>query len=277
MIEKQRSRLHKDRRAFRRNRIFTTRRTFKRRRRNALFALGALALLVLVTVLASPLYTNLLSARGDTAVQRVEAPSVANAPEPVADLQAQAEQEASGQAAADQENTPEQGATGQEAAVPPPPEDPTLYLTVPRLGLYGHTVRNDDSQWALDTGAIKIPSTGFPWQGGANTYIAGHRIGWPGTETYYQFYNLPTMQSGDEVYLTDANGSVYTYQVSDIFAVSPSDTWVTEPIAGRNMISLQTCTETPNDWWTIGPRLFESGPDSGRLVVQADKVAVDYA
>ena len=276
-MEKQRSWSHKGRYAFRRDRIFTTKRTFKRRRRNALFALGALALLVLVTFLASSLYTELLSARGDTAVQRVETPSGTNAPEPVADLQAQAEQEAAEQAAAEQENTPEQKVDKQEAAAPAPPEDPTLYLTVPRLGIYDHTVRNDDSQWALDTGAVKIPSTGFPWQGGANTYIAGHRIGWPNTETYYQFYNLPTMQAGDDVYLTDANGTVYTYKVSDIFAVSPSEVWVTEPTAGRDMVSLQTCTETPDDWWTIGPKLFESGPDSGRLVVQADKVAVDYA
>ncbi|MGB3683158.1 MAG: class E sortase [Rubrobacteraceae bacterium] len=199
---------------------------------------------------------------------------MAEAPEPVADMKAPAEEtsaenQASAQAAAGPEAAPE--------AAPPPPEDPTLYLTVPRLDIYGDTVRNDDSQWALDTGAVKIPSTGFPWQDGANTYIAGHRIGWPGTETYYQFYDLPTMQAGDEVYLTDANGTVYTYRVSDIFAVSPSDVWVTDPIAGRDMISLQTCTETPNDWWTIGPKLFESGPDSGRLIVQADKVAVDPA
>ncbi|MDQ4106971.1 MAG: class E sortase [Actinomycetota bacterium] len=161
--------------------------------------------------------------------------------------------------------------------VPPPPDDPTLYLTVPRLELYGHTVRNDDSQWALDEGAIKLPPTGFPWQGGANTYIAGHRIGWPNTESYYQFYNLPAMQEGDRVILSDANGTVYTYEVSEIFAVSPHEAWVTNPIAGRDMVTLQTCTESPNDWWTIGPKLYSSGPESGRLVVRADKVATDYA
>ena len=48
----------------------------------------------------------------------------------------------------------------------------------------------------MDLGAVKLPSTGFPWQGGANTYIAAHRIGWPGTESDYQFYNLPAMQNG---------------------------------------------------------------------------------
>jgi sortase A len=49
--------------------------------------------------------------------------------------------------------------------------------------------------------------------------------------------------------------------------------WVTEPVAGRDMITLQVCTESPDDWWTIGPSLMSSGPDSGRLMVQADLVS----
>ena len=62
-----------------------------------------------------------------------------------------------------------------EAPPPPPlaPQDPTLYLTIPRLGVYGHVVRNDDSEAALDLGAIKLPESGFPWEGSeTNTYIA---------------------------------------------------------------------------------------------------------
>ena len=126
----------------------------------------------------------------------------------------------------------------------------------------------------MDLGAIKVPGTGFPWEeGDTNTYIAGHRIGWPGTESYYQFYDLPSMQPGDEVILEDSEGRVYEYRVTEIFAVSPSDTWVTQPIPGRDVVSLQTCTETPDDWWTLGPGLYGCGPDSGRLVVRADRVA----
>ncbi len=154
------------------------------------------------------------------------------------------------------------------------PEDPTTYLTVPRLGVYGHTVRNDSSEEALAMGAIKVPETGFPWEeGDTNTYIAGHRIGWPGTESDYQFYDLPLMQQGDEVILEDSEGRVYNYRVTEIFAVSPSDTWVAQPIPGRDVVSLQTCTETPDDWWTIGPSLYGGGPESGRLVVRADRVS----
>ena len=179
-----------------------------------------------------------------------------------------AEKRAAEKAAAEKE--------AEEAATPPPPSDPTMSLTVPRLGLYGDTVRNSAKPNDLHRGAIKVPVTGFPWEGGANTYIAGHRVGFAGTESYYQFYDLPAMQKDDAVYLTDANGTTYEYRVTEIFAVSPSENWVTAPIPGRDIVTLQTCTESLTDWWTLGPNLYNSTPGSGRLVVQADKVAVDY-
>lgn len=160
-----------------------------------------------------------------------------------------------------------------ESAAVDPPEDPTLYLTVPRLGIQGHTVRNDRSEEALGLGAIKLPATGFPWEEGANTYIACHRLGFPGNQSFNQCLSLPSMQSGDEVTLTDADGTVYGYRVSEVFAVGPNDTYVTEPVAGRDVVTLQTCTETPNDWVTLGPRLISSGPESGRLIVRADRIA----
>jgi sortase A len=77
------------------------------------------------------------------------------------------------------------------------------------------------------------------------------------------------------VYLTDANGTTYEYRVTEKFAVSPSENWVTEPVAGRDMITLQTCTDSvdPSTWWDITPKLMQAGPDTGRLVVRADKVA----
>ena len=244
-------------------------RVFRRRRRRGFFALCALAALVAALALAglgaSASVGDPATGAGGGPVARVDAPAVADAPEPVADLEAQAEREAAKEKAAEGEKKQE--------ATPPAPEDPTMYLTVPSLGIYGHTVRNDDSQRALDLGAIKVPETGFPWEKpSTNTYIAGHRVGWPGTESYYQFYNLPAMQKGDEVVLEDTNGTVYTYRVTEIFAVHPWETRVTKPIPGRDVVSLQTCTESVDDWWTLGPNLFSGGPESGRLVVRADRV-----
>lgn len=269
MLEKQ-----KFRRPAATQRVPGNKRVFRKRRRAGFYAFFALVVLALIGLgLASP-FGNPLSDASGGPVQRVDTPAVADAPEAVADRAAEqkAEQERKEQEAAERQAAEERAAE-REAAAPPPPEDPTMYLTVPRLGVYGHTIRNDDSEQALDLGAIKVPYTGFPWQEeDTNTYIAGHRIGWPNTESYYQFYDLPAMQQGDEVFLEDSNGKVYRYQVTEMFAVSPSETWVTEPIPGRDVVSLQTCTETVDDWWTIGPGLYGGGPESGRLVVRADRV-----
>jgi sortase A len=181
------------------------------------------------------------------------------------------EQEEASQETADEEEKAAEEEEAERAVAAP--EDPTLYLTVPRLGVYSHRVLNDNSEWALDLGAIKIPESGFPWEKeDTNTYMACHRIGWPGTESYNQCLNLPLMQKGDEVFLQDTNGTVYKYQVSEVFAIRPFDVWVANPLPGRDVVSLQTCTENPNDWWTLGPGLFGGGPESGRLVVRADRV-----
>ena len=255
-------------------------RKFKRRTRTGIFVLASLALLIL----ASLAYSGFVSALrgGSETVGRVEAPVVEEAPEAISEEPAaekQAREEAARQRAAEEEEARQRAAeekaaeerAAAEAAITP--EDPTMYLSVPKLGVYGHTVKNDSSEEALAQGAIKVPGTGFPWEEkSTNTYIAGHRIGWPGTESDYQFYNLPLMQQGDEVTLEDSEGRVYKYQVTEIFAVSPSDNYVMEAIPGRDVVSLQTCTETPDDWWTIGPSLYAGGPESGRLVVRADRV-----
>jgi sortase A len=163
-------------------------------------------------------------------------------------------------------------ANAEEKRSAPAGGDRTLFLTIPRLGVYGHTVRNDDSQAALDQGAIKLPSTGFPWEENANTYISGHRVGYRGTESYYQFLDLPSMQKGDEVIVEDADGGRYVYAVTKVFAVEPQDSWVTDPVPGKDLLTLQTCTESVEDWQTIGPKLLVSSPDTGRLIVRAERV-----
>ncbi len=151
------------------------------------------------------------------------------------------------------------------------PSDPTMYLSVPSLGISGTPVIDENSEAALTAGTMHLPGTGFPWEQGANTYIAGHRVGYPGTPSDRIFYDLPSISMGDEITLTDANGETYTYAVSEIFAVTPYDTWVTGP-TGTDTVTLQVCTETPDDWFTIGPRLMSSGPESGRLIVRGVRV-----
>ena len=75
---------------------------------------------------------------------------------------------------------------------------------------------------ALDANAaIHLEGTGFPWQKDANVYIAGHRLGYPNTGSFLSFFDLNKLQDGDEVFVTDANGTKYTYKVFREFAVSP--------------------------------------------------------
>jgi sortase A len=108
------------------------------------------------------------------------------------------------------------------------PDDKTLYLTVPALGLTEVPVYNSVEEEKLKKSVVHIPATGFPWQEGANTYIAGHRLGYEGTGSYLVFYYLDQLGDGDEI----------TAQK----VVDPDNVGVMEPEAGRSLVSLQTCT-----------------------------------
>jgi sortase A len=142
------------------------------------------------------------------------------------------------------------------------PKESTMTLTVPAMNRVQEVpVYNGSAgdKAALHDGALHLRGTGFPWQRGANVYIAGHRLGFPGTKSYLVFWDLNKLENGDEVILTDANGTRYTYAVFKKFIVSPKAYHITQPVAGRNIVSLQTCTL----------------PDyAGRLIVQAELTSV---
>ena len=122
------------------------------------------------------------------------------------------------------------------------PKDKTLYLTVPAMGLSGVPVYNSTSEDALAKSTIHVPATGFPWQAGANSYIAGHRIGYTGSGSLYIFYDLDKVQTGDEILLKDSNGGEYYYRVDKKEVVDPSNVEVMNPVAGKSVVTLQTCT-----------------------------------
>ena len=122
------------------------------------------------------------------------------------------------------------------------PDDKTLYLSVPKLGLEDVTAYNSVSEEKLKKSTVHIPATGFPWQKGANTYIAGHRLGYEGTNSYLVFYYLEQLVEGDEIQLEDSAGTTYTYHVTDQLVVDPDNVEVMEPEEGKSLVSLQTCT-----------------------------------
>ena len=127
-----------------------------------------------------------------------------------------------------------------------PPKNTALKLTVPAMKeIEDDTIptgTGTDEALFRDYAGVHLRDTGFPWQKNANVYIAGHRIGFPGTDSNLAFYDLEDLKKGDKVYLKDAEGRKYTYQVFKKLVVPPTDLCVLRPIKGKNIVSLQTCT-----------------------------------
>ena len=121
-----------------------------------------------------------------------------------------------------------------------------MKITVPRLGLKNVAVRTGSRQAELDKeGILHLRGTGLPWIAGSNTFITGHALGFPWTRVPYAFYKLDKMKPGDEIFVYDKAGHKYTFRVYDLMTVQPSDYWVTYPVDGKTVISLQSCVPIP--------------------------------
>jgi sortase (surface protein transpeptidase) len=80
------------------------------------------------------------------------------------------------------------------------PESKELELTVPALdrvdGVPVYDAPESGYEKALHDGVVHVRGTGFPWQDVANVYIAGHRVGYPGTKSNLVFWDLGKLQNG---------------------------------------------------------------------------------
>jgi sortase A len=141
------------------------------------------------------------------------------------------------------------------------PRDKTLRVTVPKMNqVHNSTIPyaggTDENAFRNHAG-VHLRGTGFPWQRQANVYIAGHRLGYVGTPSFLAFWDLNRLEIGDKIFVTDSTGRRYVYRVFKDFVVDPTDVFVTQPLKGKNIVTLQTCTL----------------PDySRRLIVQAERV-----
>ncbi len=122
------------------------------------------------------------------------------------------------------------------------PEDKTLKLTVPKMkrikDVTVPTAMPDQEALRINA-AVRIPGTGLPWEQETNVYIAGHELGYLGTPSFRAFYDLKKLEKGDKIYITDADGNEYTYEIFEILIVQPDDLWVLDTLEGRNIVSLQ--------------------------------------
>ena len=127
------------------------------------------------------------------------------------------------------------------------PPGAIMSLTVGSMGLHDVPVLNSDSTRALDMGVVHLPDTSLPWSDTPerNVYLAGHRLGWPGTGSHLVFYRLNELTGGERVTIRDRQGRRYDYRVIESFTVGPEDDWVTGRVKGRDLLTLQTCTPIP--------------------------------
>ena len=151
------------------------------------------------------------------------------------------------------------GQEGGSTRVVREPESKMLRVTIPGM----QQVRNSKVPYAASDNedafrryaGVHLQGTGDPWDREANVYIAGHRLGYPATDSFLAFWDLNMLEKGDKIFVTDADGKRYVYKVFREFIVSPTQVSVTRPLDGRNVLTLQTCTL----------------PDySRRLIVQAE-------
>ena len=141
------------------------------------------------------------------------------------------------------------------------PEDRRLRITVPAMSrihdrVIPYATATDEDAFR-NYAAVHLRGTGNPWNRQANVYIAGHRLGYVGTPSFLAFWDLNKVDVGDKIYVTDSTGKRYVYKVFKDYVVDPTDLHVLQPLEGKNIVTLQTCTL----------------PDySRRLIVQAERV-----
>jgi sortase A len=140
------------------------------------------------------------------------------------------------------------------------PPGAIMGLTINALSLRNVPVISSNTTRALDQGVIHVPGTSYPWSDTPerNVYLAGHRLGWPGTGSHLVFYRLNELGGGERVTLRGPQGGRYHYMVIESFVVGAEDDWVTGRVRGRDLLTLQTCTPIPT---------FEK-----RLIVRAERI-----
>ena len=124
-------------------------------------------------------------------------------------------------------------------------ETGAVRLSVARLGISNLRVPTGETQTELNReGILRLGEGGLPDKKGSNTFIVGHALGYPSTRVRFVFRHLEKMRPGDEIML-QSGGKRYNFKVYDLLTVRPQDYWVTYPVTGKTIISLQSCTPYP--------------------------------
>jgi sortase A len=222
------------------------------RSRNLVLIVAALVMVVMVVALAA------CSSAGQSSGDQGQAPQKKATQEQskkqkTAEKKGSAEKQAPAKKMTDEARSkqvaPKMGTEGEAGGgknLVEPPKKQRLKLTIPAMKRIKEdpipTGLGTDEKLFHDYAGVHLKASGFPWKKTANVYIAGHRIGFPGTRSNLSFYDLEDLKNGDKVYLEDADGRKYTYVVYKKLIVDPTNLSVINPIKGKNIVSLQTCT-----------------------------------
>jgi LPXTG-site transpeptidase (sortase) family protein len=111
------------------------------------------------------------------------------------------------------------------------------YLIIPKIGVDIPIVDSDNSAWALNHGAWRMPQTSTPDKG-SNTVIAGHRFKYlpPSNLT---FYLLDKLAVGDK-FMIIWSGKLYNYQVTETKIVPPTEVSILDATE-KSQVTLLTC------------------------------------
>lgn len=120
-------------------------------------------------------------------------------------------------------------------------------LAIPSLGIaapvqYVTEQSEKAFQKALQDGVVHYPGSSMPGQPG-NVYIFGHSSDYVWSRGKYKsiFALLPKVKTGAEIKLTDSNGYLYTYLVTNQFVVDPNNVEVlSQETHGKHLLTVQT-------------------------------------
>jgi sortase A len=115
----------------------------------------------------------------------------------------------------------------------------SLNISAPVIEPAGKT--EDDFQVALRSGTVHYPGTAYPGQKG-NVYIFGHSSDFAFTPGNFKtvFALLPRIEIGAQIKLTDEEGIIYYYKVTDKFVVDANRTDVLDQDTSKSILTLQT-------------------------------------
>ena len=120
------------------------------------------------------------------------------------------------------------------------------FLTISSIGVKVPVVYVDQKsetvfQKALQSGVVHYPGTALPGQAG-NVYIFGHSSDYAWVKSNYKsvFALLPRMKIGDMIQITDADGKIFEYRVTETKVIVPTDLSVLAQDTSKHLLTLQT-------------------------------------